>query len=444
MGIFKAYDVRGVYPSEINEELMKRIGNATAQYLDAHKLLVSRDMRVSSPSLTKAFIEGATDAGVDCVDAGLLSTPGNYFAIANYGFKGGVSITASHNPKQYNGLKVSREHAMPVGGESGLADIEKMVQGGEYKKASVRGKVVTMNVLDDYRKHVLKMADSIKPLNVAIDASNGMAGLMLPPILAELPIKTSRLFFELDGTFPNHDANPLKPDALIALQKKVRETHADLGAIFDGDADRCAFVDENAEPIPSDLIAAIIARDFLTKEPGATIVYDVRSSRAVREEIEKAGGKGLPERVGHAFIKATLRDKNAVFGGELSGHYYFRDNFYADSADMAFMKMLSIVSKAGKPLSAIVKPLRRYSTTGEVNFVCQDKDAKIREIASSFADGRISYLDGITVEYPEWWFNVRKSNTEPLLRLVLEGNTPAIRDKGFERVKSVLGCPAGE
>jgi phosphomannomutase len=444
MGIFKAYDVRGVYPTEINEELMKKIGNAVAQFLDCDKLLVSRDMRVSSPSLAKAFIEGANDAGVDCADAGLLSTPANYFAIANYGFRGGVAITASHNPKEYNGLKVSRESAMPVGSESGLADIEKMVVGGEYKTATAKGKIVTVNVLDDYKKHVLKLASGIKPLNVAIDASNGMAGLMLPPILAELPIKTTRLFFELDGTFPNHDANPLKPEALRDIIKAVKDTHADFGAIFDGDADRCAFIDERGTPIASDLVTAIIAKDFLAKEPGATIIYDVRSSRAVREDIERAGGKALPERVGHAFIKATLREKNAVFGGELSGHYYFRDNFYCDSAAMAFMKMLGIVSKAGKPLSQIIKPLQRYSTTGEINFVVQDKDAKIREIASAFGDGKISWLDGITVEYPEWWFNVRKSNTEPLLRLVLEGNTKEIRDKGYERVRALVGHPAGE
>ena len=444
MGIFKAYDVRGVYPTELNEDIMRRIGNAVAQFLDAKRILVSRDMRASSPSLAEAFIDGATDAGVDCVDAGLLSTPANYFAIANYGFKGGVSITASHNPKEYNGLKVSREHAMPVGYDSGLADVEKMVLGGEYKTAAVKGKVMGINVIDEYRKHVLKFAGSMKPLNVVIDASNGMAGLVLPQMLDKLPIKTTRLYFELDGTFPNHDANPLKHEALRDLQETVKRTKADLGAIFDGDADRCAFVDENGTPIASDLTTALIAVDMLKTAPGSTIIYDVRSSRAVREEIEKHGGKPLPERVGHAFIKATMRESNAAFGGELSGHYYFRENFFADSAAIAFMKMLNIVSTAGKPLSKIVKPLKRYFTTGEVNFRVEDKEGKIREIASAFADGKISWLDGITVEYPDWWFNVRKSNTEPLLRLVLEGNTKELRDKGYEKVKSVLGAPIKE
>ena len=444
MGIFKAYDIRGLYPSELDESLMRKIGNAIAQYLGADRIVVSRDMRVSSESLSRAFIDGATDAGVDCVDAGLLSTPGGYFAIANYGYKGGVQITASHNPMQYNGLKVSRENAVPVGGESGLADIEALVQQGKYRKAAHKGKVSTMSVVAEVQKHVLQFADKIKPLNVVIDAGNGMAGLMLPGILDKLPIKTTRLFFELDGTFPNHEANPLKHENIRALQDKVKEVGADLGVAFDGDADRCAFVDEHGEAIPCDFITAVIARDILRREPGAVILYDCRSSRAVREDIKAAGGRAFPERVGHAFMKATLREKDGAFAGELSGHYYFRENFYADSADIAFIRMLNVLSAAGKPLSEIVKPLWRYSSTGEVNFKVDDKDGKIREIAAKFADGSISYLDGITVEYPDWWFNVRKSNTEPLLRLVLEGNTPQLRDRGFSALRSIIGEPLKE
>jgi len=444
MSIFKAYDIRGVYPDELDEELMQKIGNAVAQFLDADRLLVSRDMRDSGVSLCEAFIEGATDAGVECVDAGLLSTPGNYFAIANYGFPGGVSITASHNPRQYNGLKVSRENAIPVGSESGLAEIEKMATGGVYKSATAKGKVTKIEVLDDLKKHVLSFAGDIEPLNVVIDASNGMAGLVLPPVLDELPIKSERLYFELDGTFPHHEANPLKESALEDLQKAVREKKADLGVCFDGDADRCAFVDESGRIIPSDLVTAVIARDYLEKEPGALILYDVRSSRVVREEIEAAGGRAMPERVGHAFMKATLREKNGLFAGELSGHYYFRDNFYCDSACIGFLRMLTVLSKADKPLSEVIAPLRRYSNTGEVNFRVEDKDARIREIAAKFADADLSYLDGITVEYPDWWFNVRKSNTEPLLRLVLEADTDEKRDEGFARVKEILGEPAEE
>jgi phosphomannomutase len=444
MGIFKAYDVRGVYPTELDEKLMRKIGNATAQYLDADKIVVSRDMRLSGESLMRAFVEGATDAGVDCVDAGLLSTPGNYFAIANYGFKGGVAITASHNPKQYNGLKVSRENAVPVGGESGLAEIEKMVIHGEYKTAAVKGSVTKMTVLPELQKHALQFADKIKPLKVVIDAGNGMAGLVLPGILEKLPIKTTRLFFDLDGSFPNHEANPLKHENIRDLQIAVKETRADFGVAFDGDSDRCAFVDEKGEAIPCDFITAVIARDVLRREPGAIILYDCRSSRAVREDIAAAGGRAFPERVGHAYMKATLREKDGAFAGELSGHYYFRENFYCDSADIAFVRMLNVISAAGKPLSEIVKPLRRYSSTGEVNFRVDDKDAKISEISRTFADGSISYLDGITVEYPDWWFNVRKSNTEPLLRLVLEGNTAKLRDDGFKRLKSIIGEPLKE
>ncbi|MHC4712552.1 MAG: phosphomannomutase/phosphoglucomutase [Planctomycetota bacterium] len=444
MSIFKAYDVRGVYPDELDEKLMRKIGNAVAQFIDADRLLVSRDMRESGESLSAAFIEGATDAGVDCVDAGLLSTPGNYFAIANYGFPGGAQITASHNPKQYNGLKVSRENAIPVGSETGLAEIEKMVIGGDYKTATVKGKVVAISVLEDLKKHILKFAGDIKPLKVVIDASNGMAGLELPGVLDELPIETERLYFELDGTFPNHEANPLKESVLADLRAAVKRSGADLGVCFDGDDDRCAFVDENGEIVPSDLITAVLACDFLAREPGALILYDVRSSRAVREEIEAAGGRAVPERVGHAFMKATLREKNGVFAGELSGHYYFRDNFYADSASIGFVKMLNVLSAEGKPFSEIMKPLRRYSNTGEINFRVEEKDAKIREIAAAFADGQISYLDGITVEYPNWWFNVRKSNTEPLLRLVLEADNEKLRDEAYGRVTGLLGTPVHE
>jgi phosphomannomutase len=423
---------------------MRKIGNATAQYLGAAKLVVSRDMRVSGESLKNAFVEGATDAGADCVDAGLLSTPGNYFAVAHYGFPGGVAITASHNPKEYNGVKVSREKAIPVGLETGLAEIEQIVKSGTYKTAKSKGKVSTLSVIDDLTKHVLKVAGEIRPLKVVIDAGNGMAGLTLPPILAKLPIKTTRLFFELDGRFPNHEANPLKPENVKDLEKAVRETGADLGVAFDGDADRCAFVDEKGEAVPCDLMTAVIAKDIIRREPGAIILYDCRSSRAVREEIEAAGGRAFPERVGHAFMKATLREKDGAFAGELSGHYYFRDNFYCDSADIAFLRMLNVLSASKAPLSEIVRPLRRYFNTGEVNFRVEDKDAKIEKLAGVFSDGRISHLDGITVEYPDWWFNVRKSNTEPLLRLVLEGSTAALRDEGYARVKSVIGRPERE
>lgn len=444
MGIFKAYDIRGIYPGELDEKLMKKIGNATAQYLDAAKLVVSRDMRLSGESLKNAFVDGATDAGVDCVDAGLLSTPGNYFAVAHYGFPGGVAITASHNPKEYNGAKVSREKAIPVGLETGLADIERIVKSGAYRRARAKGAVSTLSVIDDLTEHVLKVAGDIRPLKVVIDAGNGMAGLTLPPILAKLPIETTRLFFELDGSFPNHEANPLKPENVKDLEKAVRDTGADLGVAFDGDADRCAFVDEKGEAVPCDLMTAVIAKDIIKREPGAIILYDCRSSRAVREEIEAAGGRAFPERVGHAFMKATLRERDGAFAGELSGHYYFRENFYCDSADIAFVRMLNVLSAAKAPLSEIVRPLRRYSNTGEVNFHVDDKDARIEKLAEVFSDGRISHLDGITVEYPDWWFNVRKSNTEPLLRLVLEGSTAALRDDGYSRVKSVIGRPERE
>jgi len=447
MGIFKAYDIRRIYvatatkPNELDEELARKIGRATAQFLNAERIVVSRDMRLSSPSMLEATIEGITEAGCDALDIGLASTPANYFAIAACGYDGGLQVTASHNPKEYNGFKVSGKEARPIGAETGLPEIERIVTEGEFKPAAKKGSVDKKDIAEDYKSHVLKFAEETQPLKIVIDAANGMGGLEIPLIFDQLPCQIIPLYFELDGTFPHHEANPLKYENLRDLQAKVREVGADFGVALDGDCDRCAYIDERGEIISSDLITALIAREVLAKQPGARIIYDVRSSWAVREEIVRAGGIPIKGRVGHSFMKAALREKSAAFAGELSGHYYFRDNFYCDSASIGLIKVLNLLSKIKKPVSEIIAPLNRYFATGEINFEVEDKAAMIKEIARKFSDGKQDFLDGVTVEYEDWWFNVRESHTEPLLRLNLEGKTQELMDEGKKKLTRLLGQP---
>ena len=439
MSIFKAYDIRGLYPDELNEETAYRVARVFAHLLGKSPLVVSRDMRPSSVPLTQAAMRGITDAGVDVVDVDTISTPANYFAIAHYGYPGGLQVTASHNPAQYNGFKLSREEATPVGYETGIGEIERRLAKDDLGPAPGGGTVRSRDILRDYVNFILKFAEKIRPLTVVLDAGNGMAGKMWVPVLERLPITLVPLYIELDGTFPHHEANPSKEEALVDVRAKVREVGADFGVAADGDADRCVFIDEHAEPVRSDLIATLIALEILRQEPGATIIYDPRSSRAFREEVEKAGGKAIVERVGHAYMKATLRDKGAAFGGELSGHYYFRDFFCADNGLLALIKMLNLLSREGKPLSELVKRVNRYYHSGEINFTVEDKDAVIAAVAQKYADGRISHIDGITIEYPDWWFNLRKSNTEPLLRLNLEAHTPELMTAKKAELEALLG-----
>ena len=447
MGIFKAYDIRGIYvaratrPDELDEELARKIGRATAQFLRAERMVISRDMRLSSPSLLEAATHGITEAGCDAVDIGLSSTPANYFAIAACGFDGGLQVTASHNPKEYNGFKVSGHEARPISEETGLPEIEKIVIEGKFKPPAKKGSVDKKDIRQDYKSHVLRFAEETTPLKIVIDAANGMGGLEIPLIFDQLPCEIIPLYFELDGTFPNHEANPLKYENLQDLQAKVREVGADFGVALDGDCDRCAYVDERGEIISSDLITALIAREVLAKEPGAKIIYDVRSSWAVKEEIERAGGIPEKGRVGHSFMKAALREKSAAFAGELSGHYYFRDNFYCDSASIGLIKVLNLLSKIKKPVSEIIAPLNRYFATGEINFEVENKAAMIEEVARRFSDGKQDFLDGITVEYEDWWFNVRESHTEALLRLNLEGKTQELMEEGKAKLTRLLGKP---
>lgn len=395
-------------------------------------------MRSSSPEIAKAAAQGIVDAGAHCLDIGQASTPMNYFAAVHLDVDAAIQITASHNPREYNGFKISRRGAQPVAYDSGLSEIEKLVKEGSVT-SHAGGTKEEIDVRDAYTEHVLSTAGEISPLTIVVDAANGMGGLTLPAILDGLPVKSIPLFFELDGSFPNHDPNPLKSENLAQLCDRVRAEGADLGAAFDGDADRCVFVDETGKVISCDLITAIIGREMVSHAGGGRVIYDVRSSRAVREEIEKAGGTAIREKVGHSFIKATMRREDALFGGELAGHYYFKNNFYVDSAAIAMVKFLEIITSSGKKASELVEPVDRYVTTGEINLEVEDKDEIIRRITDEFSDGSLDSLDGITCDYPNWWFNVRKSNTEPLLRVVIEANDEATLEAGKTRLLAVIG-----
>jgi phosphomannomutase len=449
--IFKAYDVRAVYPDMLNEDAAWKIGNATAQFLNQKPsavirpdtLVVGRDMRLSSPSLATAVSDGIRAAGLNVIDVGMIDTSMIYFAINHLGALGGIQTTASHNPAQYNGFKISGAKATPIGSASGLDDIKRLALGISARGGKPSGRFEEQDIWSAYRAHVLKFLDLKRPLRVIIDASNGMAGRMVPAVFGDVPNLTIvPLLFEITGSF-THDPNPLVESNLDMLKKKIAADKCDLGACFDGDADRCVFLEENGRLIGSDLITALLARDFLHQpaNKGATVVYDLRSSHVVPQEIVAAGGTARRDRVGHAFIKKTMAETGAVFGGELSGHFYFRDNFFADSGAIAFARVLSVLSAQPKPLNALMAPLRRFSQSGEVNFQVPDKEAKVRELAATYKHGKIDYLDGITIDLDGWWFNVRQSNTEPLLRLNLEAISAAKLDEKFIELKKLLGEP---
>jgi len=453
--IFKAYDVRATYPTPLNEDAAWKVGHATAQYLKRSRqnatdrvkledtLVVGRDMRPSSPALAKALIDGISSVGMNVIDVGMIDTSFMYFAINHLGAVGGIQTTASHNPVQYNGFKISGPKAAPIGAASGLDDIKRIASSLRPGQTGESGKVQTRDLWPEYRKHVLQFLDLKRPIRVVIDASNGMAGKMVPAVFDGVPnLQIIPVLFEITGSF-THEPNPLVEQNLDLLKKRIGEEKPDLGVCFDGDADRCMFIDENQKTIGCDIITALLAADFL-KMPanrGSTIVYDLRSSHVVADEVKSAGGTPRRDRVGHAFIKKTLADTKAVFGGELSGHFYFRDNFFADSGAIAFARLLSVLSAQDKPLSALVAPLLRYTQSGEINFQVEDKDGKIRELADLYKKGQVDYLDGITVDFGDWWFNVRKSNTEPLLRLNLEAKTPAMMESKFAELKKILGEP---
>ena len=443
--IFKAYDIRGLYPGEIDETIAGQIGRGFVAYLGARRIGVSRDMRVSSPALAAAFIDGARDQGADVVDYGMLGTDLLYFAVATDGLEGGAQITASHNPGQYNGIKMVRAGALPLSGDAGIGDIRDMIARDALPApAAARGGITARDVLPEYVEKVMSFIDPsvIKPFNVVLDAGSGMAGLVAPKLFERLPCNVTALCFDIDGTFPNHEANPLIEENRRDITAEVVRQGADAGIAWDGDADRCFFIDGSGEFISGDFITALLAEAFLLKHPGATIIYDLRASHAVRDTVAKYGGKALMNRVGHAFIKQRMRQEDGIFAGEVTGHYYFRDFYYADNGFIPALLILELMSKKNQSLRDLLEPFReRYFISGEINTTLASMDDVPRKLAAleaRYGDAQIARMDGISVDYPDWHFNVRGSNTEPLLRLNLEAVTPELMEKKRDEVLDVI------
>jgi phosphomannomutase len=443
--IFKAYDVRGLYPSEISEEIAGEIGRGFVTYLGAKQIGVSRDMRLSSPTLAAAFIEGALAQGCDVIDYGMLATDVMYFAVASDGLEGGAQVTASHNPGEYNGIKMVRREALPLSGDAGLGEIRDMIANGSLPpQASRPGRRTTRDILEPYINHIMSFIDPsiIHPFKVVADAGNGMAGVVAPKMFGRLPCQVIEMCFTPDGRFPNHEANPLIEQNRAHIVQRVIQEKADIGIAWDGDADRCFFIDGTGAFVSGDFVTALLAEAFLLKHPQATIVYDLRASYAVRDIVEHYGGRALMNRVGHAFIKRRMRDEDAIFGGEVTGHYYFRDNFYADNGFIPALLMLELMSKKQKSLAELLEPLRaRYFISGEINTTVASMavvEEKLQAIARHYAGAGITKLDGVSVEFPDWHFNVRPSNTEPLIRLNLEATTEAEMETRRDEVLDII------
>ena len=441
--IFKAYDIRGVTPDDLDAEGARRIGRATARFIGAATLAVGQDARRSSPELFEALVGGIHDEGVEVVDLGLVSTPMVYYAVEALETGGGIMITASHNPAQYNGFKICREHAIPIGEASGLLEIERLsAEVANEAPRPKRGTIRSVDVREGYVDHVLTVGRAQPKLKIAIDCGNGMAAVGLEPLLERLDLDVERLYFEPDGTFPNHEADPLKLENLRDLVAAVQRTGADLGVAFDGDADRAIIVDETGAPVSADLMTGLLARRQLERDPGGRVLYDLRSSRTTAEEIEAAGGVAEMSRVGHSFVKAQMRDVGAIFAGELSGHFYFRfsPTLVADDGVAAFVAVLDLLASENRPLSEIVNPLKRYSASGEINRRVSDTKTVIEAIQSEHADApTVSQLDGLLVRYPDWWFNLRPSNTEPVLRLNVEADNESLMIEKRDALLAQIG-----
>jgi phosphomannomutase len=439
--IFKAYDIRGTYPDQINGEIAYKVGYALAGYLNPKAIAVGRDMRLSSDELFENLSRGIRDYGVDVIDLGMISTDGLYFTVGKFEYDGGVMITASHNPKQYNGLKICRKNAIPVSGQEGLSDILKAIQQNEQEsKAPVRGNIIRRDIADDYARHCLSFIDpsKIKPYKIVIDAGNGMAGATLPPILKQLPIETIPLYFELDGNFPNHPASPIEIENLKDLQAAIAEHKADFGVAFDGDADRMFLVDKHGNQVGGDMVTALVAKSLLTKHSGETVLYNLICSKAVPELVERMGGTAIRTRVGHALIKPLMKKHNAIFGGEHSGHFYFRDNWFADSGLIAFLVCLELLAVENRPLDEMIKEIDPYVRSGEINSRVSSIVDKIEQVSKAFTDGEQDRMDGLTVQYSDFWFNLRPSNTEPLLRLNAEARSKKVLGKRTKQLLDII------
>ena len=443
--IFKAYDVRGVVPTELSVPIARAVGRALVASLKPDEVAVGRDMRVSGGEIAAALIDGIRDGGADVSDLGMISTDALYFAVGKYKYPAGVMVTASHNPPEYNGLKICREDARALSLDSGLAAIRDLILAGDIPRAATqqaRGTVQQRDILDAYAAHMLSLvnAGAIRRLKIAVDAGNGMAGLTVPKVFSKLPVEVVPLYFELDGTFPNHPANPIEPDNVRDLQRAVVEHGCDLGAAFDGDADRVFLIDERGNFVGGDMVTAMVAVKMLQRSPGAAIVYNLICSRSVPETVSRLGGRPIRSRVGHSYIKETMRAEDAVFGGEHSGHFYFRDNWYADSGMLALLTVLELVSEARQPLSQILAPLDTRARSGEINSEVRDPAAVMRAVEDDYAaaGAEIDHLDGITVSFPDWWFNLRPSNTQPLLRLNVEVDDPGELQRRTDEVLDKL------
>ncbi|MFB6345280.1 MAG: phosphomannomutase/phosphoglucomutase [bacterium] len=437
-GIFKAYDIRGTYPDQLDEELAQKIGIAAGNFFGNGRIVVGHDMRDVAPPISDALTSGLRKAGQDVLDIGLCSSPMNYNAIGHYDAEGGVMVTASHNPPGYIGFKLSREEARPVSYESGIGELESAVNDNNLPEAGQPGTYEEVDFLPVYRDKVLEYAEDIDDLSVTVDTGNGMGGLTVPEVFGQLPLDVKEMYFELDGSFPNHIPNPLKLENTEELREEVSNGHYDFGVAFDGDADRAVFVDETGEIIPADLMTALLCSQMLDRSPGSSIIYDLRSSRVVPEEINAHGGNPVRYRVGHAYIKQKMRETDAVFGGELSGHYYFKRNFYTDCGLIAAVEVMNRLSSTDETLSELLEPLRRYSQSGEINFEVDDKQAAMEALEDHFDDGESDWLDGVTVQFEDWWFNVRPSNTEPVLRLNLEADNEALMNEKLDDVRSII------
>jgi len=441
--IFKAYDIRGLYPSQIDGEVGRRIGRAFIDYLGARRIAVGHDMRASSPEIAGGFIRGVRSQGTEVVDVGTVGTDMLYFAVAHDDLEGGAIITASHNPKEWNGIKMVRRGAEALSGDAGIKEIKEAILAGRFADdpGDVGPPVVKKDIREAYGRHCLSFIDvaRVPKLKVVMDAGNGMGSVGAETIFPRLPVQLVKMFFDLDGNFPNHPPDPMVEANRQAIVARVRDEKAGLGIAWDGDADRCFFVDDTGEFVPGDFVTALLGELFCRKEKGAKIIYDVRASRAVTDRVRAAGGTALMNRVGHAFIKKRMRDENAVFGGEVSGHFYFRENSYADNGMIPALLVLELMGDEEKQLSEILTPLRkRYHLSGEINSTVKDPEGAIRRIEERYRDGRILKLDGINVDYDDWHFNVRASNTEPLVRLNLEAYDRPTMERRRDEVLNVI------
>ncbi|MFH1063729.1 MAG: phosphomannomutase/phosphoglucomutase [Candidatus Woesearchaeota archaeon] len=440
--IFKAYDIRGVYPDQLDEDTAYKIGRAFVTFLKCKEVCVGQDMRTSSPSLFEALTRGITDQGADVVDIGYCSTPYFYFGTSSY--ETGMMVTASHNPAEYNGFKMCRDGTVPIGGDSGIEDIKQLVVSGEFKDPAKKGMITRKDIMQDFLAHNLKFLKPRKGkrLKLVVDTGNGMGGYTFPKVFETVDAELIPLFFDIDMSFPNHEANPLKMENVRDLQKAVVENDADFGVAIDGDADRCVFIDEKGEYISADIMTALVAKELLKTNPGATILYDLRSSWSAKETIEENGGRPVTCRVGHAFIKKQMREEDALFAGELSGHFYLKDSFFTESSIISTFIVMNMLDEEGKTLSELIAPLKRYVASGEINSEVEDKQGKMDALIKKYEGEAkiISHLDGIKLEFDDWWFNVRASNTEPLLRLNLEAKTKEkmeeMRDKILAEIRS--------